>query len=1195
MLVAMFAAVSCQKSELTTQNGSGDEVTVNISAVMQSDNATTRLIDDNGKASEINRCIMEIYTVEEDATPILYARMEEEVNDLLEASFSLRLIPDVAYDFVFWADCATEDSEGVLVDNHYNTTSLKEITADFSDYNGNDETRDAFFASVNKTITASQPDVSAELYRPFGQVNVLTYVTNLPAEKLPASVCASYVAVAQTFNAFDGTASGETTLTWSENADVVDSPTVGSSEQFHLSTDYIFAPASGQALVEFAMEFFDANGASIMVNDKFTNIPIQRNYRTNISGELLTLGSDIDIDVTPDLDGDHNVDATTVETVAEVASELDVVKEGDDANVTVSGEVTGESNHIVVPDAVADKTGETSITVTFENVADGAKISFGGSDSSTSSTYDGTVYINAPDGVTFSDLTINLTSAHVVFNGVAYDINEGTSGTTFVVAEGASIVNLTVNAGNVDVYGTVTTIAQGDGNDGITEVTIYTQGKGLDHALEMVGNLEALQANTTEFKVKVLDNHNIQNATTGEYFGTIEEAVAAANENEVIELAEGTYTLTQDPNITNDYYNPDGFYLLINTDGLTIRGLGEVIIDSEDYQGDDGTDYAKQNLVTVRANDVTLENLTFYANTNHAYTHDGVIYPNKTIELPSGKYFGLTVDGCTFLGADGSKTSGAGRFYLGAKTVVDTETQIATIKNSKFYCGAISVHTGVATIENCEFNDVYFNAEYGTDNSYSGDGAYCVWARNRAQITIKNSSFNDVEQTHTVTDNYSNEYVYAAVMLTGEYYDWNGTNTNVSSIVIDGATTFPTKNGTYWWVTNSNYLEINSGRSYPLIFNNYNGTSYNTISEAIEDADSGDDIFLEDGVFEEDLTIDKSLKLIGYSQRFYNGSRITTEGFDLNNEAHIKGTISLADNAELDVELTGLYFDGDSHASTISGYVPTINLYSINSLTIKNCLANEIKGVLLHSEGNSAYPKNKLTISGNYIKGVNPSVTNSEKTHIFVHNVKEAEVYNNYFATASRGVHITYTDGTTALAYDDSYTQINIHDNEFYDLWNYAIQTPYYSFGKVVINNNSFEKIRSAGDEDGTINIRGYEEIQTGTLTYEYDITDNKFKDVQHAFFIRTYNKSNADAPLTVGENVNITGNEIILNTTEGDTYRTQTVFECDGTGYLGTIDFSGNSVTGFLEGETFSDYVVLNEGASLIVPGGETLSGSAQ
>ncbi|MFI3299212.1 MAG: hypothetical protein R3Y49_05375, partial [Rikenellaceae bacterium] len=62
MLVAMIAAVSCQKSELTGQNGSGDEVTVNISAVMQSDNATTRAIADKGKATEINRCIMEIYT-----------------------------------------------------------------------------------------------------------------------------------------------------------------------------------------------------------------------------------------------------------------------------------------------------------------------------------------------------------------------------------------------------------------------------------------------------------------------------------------------------------------------------------------------------------------------------------------------------------------------------------------------------------------------------------------------------------------------------------------------------------------------------------------------------------------------------------------------------------------------------------------------------------------------------------------------------------------------------------------------------------------------------------------------------------------------------------------------------------------------------------------------------------------------------
>ncbi|MFI3298727.1 MAG: hypothetical protein R3Y49_02870, partial [Rikenellaceae bacterium] len=101
---------------------------------------------------------------------------------------------------------------------------------------------------------------------------------------------------------------------------------------------------------------------------------------------------------------------------------------------------------------------ETSITVTFESVDTDAAISFGGAESGDESTYDGTVNITAPAGVEFEDLNINLPNAHIVFNGEAKTVTESASGSTFVVAEGASIGTLNVNAGNVVVYGTVETI-----------------------------------------------------------------------------------------------------------------------------------------------------------------------------------------------------------------------------------------------------------------------------------------------------------------------------------------------------------------------------------------------------------------------------------------------------------------------------------------------------------------------------------------------------------------------------------------------------------------------------------------------------------------------------------------------------------------------------------------------------------------
>ncbi len=720
-----MAAVSCQKSELTAQNGSGDEVTVNISAVMQSDNATTRAIDANGKASQINRCIMEIYTQEGE----FYQRQMADVETDLTADFTINLVPEKTYDFVFWAD-HSEDGES---DYHYTTTSLKEITAVYTEYDGNDESRDAFFATVNQTITASESNVEAKLYRPFGQVNVSTYVKDLIESYLPTTVQVEYTSnnIATTFNAFDGTTDGSTDFAWQDAATVIETVAVGET-LYHLSTDYIFAPKEGQALIDFKMEFFN-DGASIMTNDKFTSIPVQRNYRTNISGNLLTIGSDITVEVVPTFNEPAiEVEVTTVETVEEVANVLAVVQSGDDANVTVTGTVTGNDNHIEVPAAVEGTTGETSITVNFEDVDATAEISFGGTNKGDESSYDGTVYITAPEGVTLDDLSINLPNAHIVFNGVAQDVDEASADGTFVIAEGASVVNLTVNAGNVAVYGTVTTIAQGDGNDGITEVTIYTQGKGVDHASEMVGNLTALQANN-DFIVTILDNNNIQNATTGKYYPSIQDAATAAKDGETIELASGTYA--EDVELVSDVT-------------ICAKAGNDVTIDGQ---------------ITATLQALTLKDLTLVNSEGHG------IYSDEGGDI--------IVDNVTF-NVTGESKSAISFWNNGDKT-----PSTLSVTNSTFDCEKtrpIQIrNTESALVENCTFNDPYsYAVQLDVENnnltfknntiSNCQMGVFVYENTVSSSVTVSNNTFNSVyfeyaaepEALNNETNTFGDEFAY---------------------------------------------------------------------------------------------------------------------------------------------------------------------------------------------------------------------------------------------------------------------------------------------------------------------------------------------------------------------------------------------------------------------------------------------------
>ena len=70
----------------------------------------------------------------------------------------------------FWADhVESVEDEAIKTDLHYNTADLRNISMQ-GDYNGSskDDTRDAFFASLEKLVTNAFSE-SVELTRPFGQ------------------------------------------------------------------------------------------------------------------------------------------------------------------------------------------------------------------------------------------------------------------------------------------------------------------------------------------------------------------------------------------------------------------------------------------------------------------------------------------------------------------------------------------------------------------------------------------------------------------------------------------------------------------------------------------------------------------------------------------------------------------------------------------------------------------------------------------------------------------------------------------------------------------------------------------------------------------------------------------------------------------------------------------------------------------
>ena len=63
-----------------------------------------------------------------------------------------------------------------------------------------------------------------------------------------------------------------------------------------LTVDYIWAPVEEATLADFSMTFLNGT-TEISTNGDFKNIPIRRNYRTMVSGNLLTKQGDITVEI----------------------------------------------------------------------------------------------------------------------------------------------------------------------------------------------------------------------------------------------------------------------------------------------------------------------------------------------------------------------------------------------------------------------------------------------------------------------------------------------------------------------------------------------------------------------------------------------------------------------------------------------------------------------------------------------------------------------------------------------------------------------------------------------------------------------------------------------------------------------------------------------------------------------------------
>ncbi|WP_051082680.1 DUF6562 domain-containing protein [Butyricimonas synergistica] len=682
LTAASFAMmlIACQKDEIEGFGTNSQTISVTIPQT----NTMSRAVGD-GDGAQINRCILEIYRDGQ-----LYGERQVTTVTGNKASFDLRLVTSQTYDFVFWTDCADNGQ-----DKYYDTKDLTQIKA--VDYTGNDEGFDAFTATKTFTIKESFAE-NVTLTRPFGQLNVKTLdLDAIPDDELkPTKVKVAFTAVPASFNVLTGKVS-EDMIAVQYEKEVVNG-------EGYLTMDYLWAPSDESTLADFTMTFYN-DMTEITSNDNFKNIPIRRNYRTNVSGNLLTKQGTIEVTIDPIFEGEYPVvvnGALNLSTNKEYSSLQTAINEASDGDeicvwgvidedivvnkkVTIKGGSDGIMTASAEENAVYAKIRTLNVaagtTATFENIQ-----FFGAKDITNSKT---SVLVNNVKEVTFKNCLFaqeNVTEEDMRPIETAYKMTGKLTLNNCVVKAGSknAYFNALGSEGTLEITNSVfeqivtidpliaTTQSAGTyliqenqfmKGVAITALSGASDANGLNAAEKAFTNSIISNGNVfdnEEEKVKVYGSQTfwvndiapaIYNKETGTAYESVQEALTDAQNGETVIVSGTTCTETLEvpAGVTLDGNNTTTFTgTLAAAEGATLRNFT--------------VNSATHRCLKITASNVTLDNLNMVYEGSEKRQEGVSFYENvKNVTVKNchftgywkGMYVGngaenLTIEGCTF-------------------------------------------------------------------------------------------------------------------------------------------------------------------------------------------------------------------------------------------------------------------------------------------------------------------------------------------------------------------------------------------------------------------------------------------------------------------------------------------------------------------------------------------------------------------
>lgn len=212
------------------------------------------------------------------------SKIDEPEKIVMEKEVSLRLVTGNTYSIIFWA----QNKEGIC------SVDFAEKKMTFSPESANNEGYDAFYAYVEPFKVESDMNKKVQLYRPFAQLNIgADDIADASNAGLDVATSQIIVKTPSVLDLITGDVSEEKEFTYSYT-DIPKGEKFPVAGYEYLSMNYLLVSAD-KTLIDVC---FSYNGDDDYIHN-YTNVPVQRNYRTNIFGSILTSKVNLNVVIEP--------------------------------------------------------------------------------------------------------------------------------------------------------------------------------------------------------------------------------------------------------------------------------------------------------------------------------------------------------------------------------------------------------------------------------------------------------------------------------------------------------------------------------------------------------------------------------------------------------------------------------------------------------------------------------------------------------------------------------------------------------------------------------------------------------------------------------------------------------------------------------------------------------------------------------